>query len=93
MLHLINLYSTEDRFVMGKGPLMPVTSHDSATEIYNAASILSTRYQTVTAGHWGKAQYCYICELICNVVAFLIHTCMSGYFHWNSLFDEVSLPC
>lgn len=47
----ISLWSVEDRYVMGKGPLMPFTNHDRATEIYNAASILSTEFLTLTAGH------------------------------------------
>jgi len=42
--------------VLRKGPLMPVTNHDRATEIYSAASILSTGSLILTAGHWGKKQ-------------------------------------
>lgn len=39
---------------------MPVTNHDRATEIYNAASILSTGFLILTAGHWGKNKLCYV---------------------------------
>jgi len=45
---------------MGKGPLMPVTNHDRATEIYNAASILSAGFLTLTAGHRGKNKLRYV---------------------------------
>lgn len=49
-----------DGYVLGKGPLMPVTNHDRATEIYNAASILSTGFLILTAGHWGKNKLGYV---------------------------------
>lgn len=39
---------------------MPVTNHDRATEIYNAASILSTGFLILTAGHWGKNKLGYV---------------------------------
>lgn len=46
--------------MLGKGPLMPVTNHDRATEIYNAASILSAGFLILTAGHWGKTKLGYV---------------------------------
>lgn len=50
--------------MMGKGPLMPVTDHDRATEIYKAASILSAGFVILTAGHQG--------EKPCNVHSFIM---------------------
>lgn len=70
---------------------MPVTNHDRATEIYNAASILSTGFLTLTAGHWGKTQTM-LCELFCNSVTLYVPKC-KDIFHRNLLFEQVLMPC